>query len=231
MKDLILIGNGGFAREVLGYYRAMCDADNRRPRFKGYLDRRADAPNIFFAGSYLGNEAIHLTDPNEVFVLGMADIATRKGIIATYFSVDWQSVNIIHPSATIDSTARLGTGNVIGPHCHIGAAARLGNHNVLNYGCSVGHDSVLGNNNVLASNCQLAGYVSIGSDNFFGISASVIPRTTIGEGNKIQAGTTVTSDVPDHAFYFHRDTNKTAFIFNDGRIAGSPAGSTEEALT
>ena len=35
----------------------------------------------------------------------------------------------------------------------------------------------------------------------------------IGNGSKVQAGTIVAANVPDACLYFHRDTNKVAFIY------------------
>jgi len=40
-------------------------------------------------------------------------------------------MNEIHPSAIIDTNARLGDGNVIGPFCYLGPTVRMGDGNVL----------------------------------------------------------------------------------------------------
>lgn len=202
--NLVLLGSGGFAREVQEYAAAA------GLRVAGYLDVPG-AESLLGGTPRLGVEAEHRPGADEVFLLGMADAATRAEVLAR--CAGWKSVNLIHPTAVISATAKLGTGNVFGPRCYVGGNVVIGDHNVFNFGCSVGHDSVLGSNNVLASNVQLAGYVRLGDGNFFGISASVIPRMKIGTGSKIQAGTTVTANVPDQCLYFHRDTNKVAFIY------------------
>lgn len=216
MEQLVIIGAGGFAREIYGYFRAATDVRREAIVFKGYLDVEPESINVFGEGVHLGIESRYVLSAEDRFLLGMADVSKRAAILAEYFTRGWPSVNVIHPSATIDSSAVIGIGNVIGPHCHIGANVRMGNHNVLNFGCSVGHDSQVGDNNVLASGVQIGGYVQMNDDNFYGISAAIIPRIRIGSGNKVQAGTTVTANIGENAFYFHRDINKVAHIFANG---------------
>ncbi|MBX7098146.1 MAG: acetyltransferase [Myxococcaceae bacterium] len=208
--NVVLLGSGGFAREVQEYLLA---AGATAPlKLKGYLDVPGHQ-SLLGDAAHLGEEGSYRPGADECFLLGMADGAKRAEVLARCSGAGWKSLNLIHPTAVVSPRASLGTGNVIGPFVYVGANAVLGDHNVFNCGCSVGHDSTIGSNNVFASNVQLAGYVRIGDANFFGISASVIPRLTIGNGSKVAAGTVVTANVPDACLYFHRDTNKVAFIY------------------
>lgn len=224
MRKLIILGGGGFAREVYSYFVAMA-ADSKEPVvFKGYLDVGPDGTNPFPSGEFLGHERDHRTQQDEYFVLGMADNERRATILSDYQEMLARGINIVHPSASVDPSAELGQGNVIGPFCHIGANVKLGAHNVLNYGCSVGHDSNIGDNNVFASDVQVAGYVKMGNNNFLGLSAGIIPRVEIGDYNKVQAGTLVTDAIVNRSFCYRRDVNKVAKIFGQTAAIGHADG-------
>lgn len=102
--------------------------------------------------------------------------------------------NLIHPSAVLPSSTKLGIGNVIQPGVIIATNAQIGNFNFLNRSSSVGHDFTLGNYNHLGPNSTVCGLVSIGHHNFLGAGSVVIDRVSISSDITLGAGGVLTKD-------------------------------------
>ncbi len=109
---------------------------------------------------------------------------------------DWAT--IIHPSAIIDPTARIGHGVFVSAGCIIQANARIGDHSIINTGAIVEHDCKVGRFVHLAPRTSLCGGVEVGDGALLGVGTNVIPLRRIGAWAIIGAGSTVVRDIPDH---------------------------------
>ena len=103
---------------------------------------------------------------------------------------------IIHGSAFVSNSARVGGGTIILPNAHVGPEARVGAGCVLGVGSSLDHHGVLGNFASLGPGTHTAGNVEIGDRVFLGIGSNIIERVRIGEDSLVGAGTLVLRDVP-----------------------------------
>jgi UDP-N-acetylglucosamine acyltransferase len=63
----------------------------------------------------------------------------------------------IHPSAVIDSTARIGEGVTVGPHTVIGANVRVGAGTTIGNGVTIFKNVTIGENNRIFPSCSLGG--------------------------------------------------------------------------
>jgi len=113
---------------------------------------------------------------------------------------------VIHPSAVIDKTAKLGNEVVVGPFTLVEAGAEIGDGTVLDAHVVVGKNVRIGKNNRLFANCVIgrgpqvlnfnkpAGGLTIGDNNtireFVTIHPSMHPdkNTVIGSGNLLMIG-------------------------------------------
>ena len=107
-------------------------------------------------------------------------------------------INIIHPSAVISRTVKIGQGNFITGGVQISANTKLGNHSIINRGVLIGHDVIIHDFTTLAPGANLASGITIGSGTYVGMGANIVQNITIGEGCFIGAGALVTRDIPDH---------------------------------
>jgi acetyltransferase EpsM len=104
---------------------------------------------------------------------------------------------VVHPSAVVAPSARLGSGCIVSPGVVIGAQTEIGEHVILNRGVLVGHHTRISSCVTLSPGANVAGCVEIGDGAYVGMGATVIDRRTVGAGALVAAGAVVVRDVPD----------------------------------
>ncbi len=117
--------------------------------------------------------------------IGYKHIELRKNIFEA-LNGKIAFASIIHPTANIDKTCKIGNGVVILPGCILDMNVEIQDNVLLNTGCIIAHDSIVMQHSFLSPNVALAGFVSIGSCCNIGISTTVIDNIKI--QNLIQTG-------------------------------------------
>lgn len=105
-------------------------------------------------------------------------------------------VTLIHPSATVAASARIGAGVVIMANAVVNPDARIGDGAIINSGAIVEHDCEVGAFAHLAPNATLGGAVRIGALAHVGLGACVLPGLTVGQDAMVGAGAVVVTEVP-----------------------------------
>ena len=114
--------------------------------------------------------------------------------------------NVIHPSAVIAKSARVGSGVFVGANAAINNNTSIGDGTVINTGAVIEHDNRIEDFVNVSSGTTTAGRVTIHSKAFLGVGVSVIPDITIGASAVVGAGSVLIEDVAPNT-----------------RVAGSPA--------
>lgn len=129
--------------------------------------------------------------------LGVGDNASRLACLRRIPSLFVPA--LIHPTAFVSVTARLGRGCVVLPQAVVHSAAELLEAVIVNSGAVVEHDCVLGAGAHVSPGAVLAGGVQVGEGTWIGAGAVVIQGCRIGRGAMVGAGAVVIRDVPDGA--------------------------------
>lgn len=106
---------------------------------------------------------------------------------------------LVHPTATVAPSARLGAGVVIQPHVVIGARTTLGDHVIVNRGALIGHHASIGELATVQPGANIGGATTIGARAYVAMGATVLERRRVGEGALVAAGALVTRDVEPHS--------------------------------
>jgi sugar O-acyltransferase (sialic acid O-acetyltransferase NeuD family) len=205
MKDIVIIGAGGFGKEV----KTIIDAINNVSHLWNI--------QAFYDDAFTSNVSII----DEIECIGTVDdlIKTRKENVSVVFGISDRSVvysiikklneinifdfpNIIHPSIELNSGVVFGRGNVIASGSIFSCDIKVGDFNFFNSLIGVGHDSVVGNFNCFMPRVQISGSVKIGDFNFFGMNSSVIQNKTIENNNIINSYTLLTKNIKSDRKYF-----------------------------
>lgn len=107
--------------------------------------------------------------------------------------------SVIHPSAVVAASVRLGEGVQILAGAIVSSGVTLGDDVLVNSGAIVDHDGVVEAHAHIATGAALAGGVRVGAGTHVGLGARVIQGVAIGSGCTIGAGAVVLADVPDGA--------------------------------
>lgn len=196
---IILVGGGAFAREVL------CWIDQTRisqplPDKVGYLDRDSESIDSGkYRAEYFGSIEDFQPLPQDRLVMGIGDPAGKERTAAILRGKGGQFMTIIHPSAVLAATAKIGEGCVICPHALVSADAQMEELVTVNTLSSVGHDVVVGRYSTMSSHVDLMGGAFISEMVFFGSGSRVLPKVKVGSGAKIGAGAVIGRTVKPEA--------------------------------
>jgi acetyltransferase EpsM len=121
----------------------------------------------------------------------------RRAYVDQVAALGVEFATVVHPSAVVAPSARLGAGCIVSPGVVVGAHTRIGEHVILNRGVLVGHHTQVGRCVTLSPAANIAGCVEIGDGAYIGMGATVVDRRTVGAGALVAAGAVVIRDVPD----------------------------------
>ena len=193
---LLIVGAGGFGREVLQYVRdggarhlGVADA-------AGFLDDRPDAAAAISPLGVIGTIRDFTAREHDRVVIAIGDAGTRLRLAAALAARGVRFCSIVHPLAYVAATARLGAGSVIAPFAIVAPHSSVGEHVVINTYASVGHDTTVGDGAVLSPYAVINGAVALGSGVFMGTHACVTPGVRVGDRSRIAAGAVVYRPVP-----------------------------------
>jgi sugar O-acyltransferase (sialic acid O-acetyltransferase NeuD family) len=196
---LIIVGAGGFGREVFAVVEAINRVGSQRYEVLGFLDDGApDTERIDRLGSrFLGNTRGELdVGFRYVIGIGMKGGAMRKQIDRRFAAAGLSPCDpLVHPSAWIGPDVTLGLGTVVCAGASITTNVRTGRHVHINPNVNIGHDCRIGDYVTVAPLCAVSGAVTLEDEVDLGASATILPGVRIGQGALVGAGAVVTRDV------------------------------------
>ena len=130
---------------------------------------------------------------------GTADNAPRRRLFDEAIAHGLELVPVLHPSAYIAPSARVGRGCSILARAVINTAASIGDNVIVNTGAIVEHDCTIDDDVHIATGAQLASGVHVGSGAHVGVGASVRQSLVIGDNAIVGVGAAVIEDVPNGA--------------------------------
>ena len=135
----------------------------------------------------------------ESFVIAVGDNYTRKSLRDTLLrGVPTERLAIlIHPSASVSTTASIAHGSVVLQNAVIGTSARLEEGCIVNSGAIVEHECVLHAYSSLGPGSTLGGRTRIGGRSAVSIGATVAHGLDIGNDTIVGASAYVHRDLPD----------------------------------
>jgi len=204
MRELLLIGAGGFSREMAEAVRAI-NAVQPTWLLRGYLD---DSPALH--GAQVGGlpvlgsiELVH-DHPEAALVLttGRPDNYVSRRLIAERLGFDDDRyATIVHPTATVGVTCRVAAGSVLLAHADLTANVVVGRHVAVMPQVVLPHDVRVDDYATLASGVRLGGACHVAEEAYIGAAACLRERITIGARAMVGMGSLVTRDVPSERLW------------------------------
>jgi sugar O-acyltransferase (sialic acid O-acetyltransferase NeuD family) len=200
MNNLVIIGAGGFGREVLSW----ASESAGEWLVSGFLD---DNPRALerFGDSYppvLGSVDGYMPQPNDVFVCAMGQIEHKRRCVESVLARGGTFTNVIHATAVRSRRSSLGRGVILCPYSIVSPDVVIGDFVSVNLHSSVAHDAVVGKWSQLHCHVDITGGVRLGEGVLVGSHASILPGVRVGDGAVIGAGSIVIRDVPSGVTVF-----------------------------
>lgn len=200
MKDLVIIGAGGLAREAhdLAY---KCFGSIPGFRVKGFL---SDGPSNIERMGYpkvLGKVAEYKPQSNDAFFCAIGNVFDKRKTVGIISDKGCEFVNLIHPSAIISPSVILGIGVAVKAFCILSNDVTIGDFTYLQSSVIMGHDVRIGkfcqinSFSFFAGNCIVGDLVNINAGARLIQEIIVEDESIVGMGSvvlrRVKRGTTV----------------------------------------
>ncbi|ANE45410.1 hypothetical protein SY83_02690 [Paenibacillus swuensis] len=199
MKPLIIIGAGGQARETAQWVEDVNQTLQEPWALLGFADDHAANEHMNILGNV--DEVCANVDENVYFICAIGNSAVRQNLVERMESIRpaCKFATIIHPSAVVAGSAKIGSGCLVAPHTVISTDVRLDRHVLINYGSTIGHDSLIHDYASIMPGTSVSGQVTVEALAELGAGSVILPGLTVHEGAVIGAGAVVTTPIPAHS--------------------------------
>ncbi len=195
MKKLLIVGAGGFGRELYAWASQHPD-HGRAWRLAGFLDDNPEALKPFGSFAPVSPLAGHKPAADQVYLAGLGMPALKEKLVSPLVSAGAEFLTFVHPSVIFGDRVTLGRGVVVCPGAVLSADIDVGEFAMINLNCTIGHDARLGPWTSLSAQCDITGHVRVADRVFLGSRATIIPGKTVGSRSTVGAGAVVVTDVP-----------------------------------
>lgn len=202
---LVIIGAGGFGREVLDIVN---DINSRlgnsltgRFEFIGFIDDgEPDMDRLSRIGArYIGpSSSLNDLPKGCEYSIGIGSGVVRRTLDEAATAVGLKPATLIHSSATFGADVRISPGAVICAHVSVTTNVSIGRHAHINLNSTIGHDAVLADYSTVNPLCAISGEVTVAEEAMVGTNSAINQGLTIGRGSIIGSGSAVTKSVEDH---------------------------------
>lgn len=133
---------------------------------------------------------------DDVFV-AIGQASRRLELLRKYITGGFKIATIVHPSAIISASARLGAGTIAVAGTIVNIDVTTGIGCILNTGSSVDHDCFLGDGVHICPGTRLAGDVHVGDESWIGIGTAVKQGIHVGARVMVGVGAAVVDNIAD----------------------------------
>lgn len=199
MKSVVIVGAGGFGREVLEIFKAQ-NKISKTWDILGFVDEDKQLHGKIMNGYPVLGGLDWLREHNNdnlgcVCAIGTCE--TRKQVVEKLQEIGVNFHNAIHPSVIMSEFAELGKDVIICAGSILTVNIKIGDHVHINLNSTIGHDAVIG------SYCTINPIVAINGNNhlaegvYIGTGATFIQGISVGSWSTIGAGAVVIEHIPD----------------------------------
>ena len=193
MTEYILIGDSGHLKVVEDCINASGN------KVVAKLDDKYEF--TFQEGPYLKgalSEIKQVLKNDRKVIISIGNNKVRQKIVRRLQLNEFDYGVVIHPSAIISPTAKIGFGTVIMPKAVVNADSIIGNHVILNTGSIVEHDCVINQYVHISPSAVLTGSVIIDEGTQIGANTTVNPLIKVGKWCMVGSGSVVIQNIPDY---------------------------------
>lgn len=200
----MIIGCGGFGRELADVIDAIngAQAESEQWNLIGFLDDSPCEEDVRLVAQ-LGLSLLGAVDDSTLdtvktarYAIGISSSSTRRAIASIVERVGMRPATLIHPSAILGRSVRVGDGSIIGAQAHVTTNVEVGRYVHIDRGSQIGHDSSLGDFSTIHPMAVVSGNCHIGSGTELGTNCTILPGVIVGSDCIVGASACAVHDVP-----------------------------------
>lgn len=195
MKDIVIIGAGGFGREVAWLIEEI-NKTEKEWNIIGFVDDNEAIQGEHINGyKVIGNiEWLKNQELNVVSAIG--DPIVKKKVLNRISNSKNKYPILIHPSVICSDIVNIGDGSIICAGTIITVNIEIGKHVIINLDCTVGHDAVIGDFSTVLPSVNVSGFARVEECVNIGTGSTIIQGVSVGENTIIGAGAVVVKNLP-----------------------------------
>lgn len=201
MKDLYIIGAGGFGREVTWLVERI---NSVAPTWnlKGFIDDKDSLWGTMEGGYSVLGGAEYLIQQGDVYAIcAVGASSVRKKVVEKYTGSQVKFATLIDPSVLISNRVQVGEGTIICAGTIVTVDIQIGNHVIINLDCTIGHDDRIRDFVTLYPSVNVSGNVVLGECTELGTGMQIIQGKTVVANTIIGAGSVVVRDITESGTY------------------------------
>ena len=199
LKDLYIIGAGGFGREVAWLVERINKIELTW-NIKGFIDDNTSIHGLLQDDySVVGGCDYLMNITQEVWVVcAVGSAKIRKTIIKKLKkNANVNFATLIDPSVMRSERVDIGEGSIICAGTIITVDISIGSHVIINLDCTIGHDDIIHDFVTIYPSVNVSGSVVVGECVELGTGMQIIQGKSIGRESIIRAGAVVIRDIPE----------------------------------
>ncbi len=201
MKDLYIIGAGGFGREVAWLVERINDT-KQEWNIRGFIDDNVNVHGMEMDGYPVLGALDYLQDVNGAYVVcAVGNAKVRKAIVERLAEQNVEFATLVDPSVIMSKRVSVGAGTIICAGTVITVDVKIGNHVIVNLDCTLGHDDEISDYVTLYPSVNVSGCCEIGECVELGTGMKIIQGLKVAAETVVGAGATVVRDIVEPGVY------------------------------
>jgi len=197
MKKILIVGAGGFGREVYGW-TTNSQENYADWKLVGFIDDNLSALDGYnYDVSIVSTISDYQPKIDEYLVMALGNPKSKSKIVDLLESKGARFETFIHKTAFVGKGVKIGTGVVMCPHSTITCDASIGDFVTFNVYSGAGHDTKIASYSTLSAHVDITGFVKIGKRVIIGSHACILPGVSVGDDAVVGAGSVVVKNVKE----------------------------------
>jgi len=206
-KKVIIFGTGGNSVDILDTINDInLSLKEKKYECLGFLDDNKDNLGKDILGVKILGPLTSASDYDKevYFVNGIgspSNFLKKEEIIKKTKIPIERFETIIHPTASVSRTSKIGRGVVIFQNVTITSNVAIGNHVIILPNTVISHDNIIGDYTCITGGVSISGNVKVGKLCYLGTNSTIIGNTRVGDCCLIGMGSVILEDIPDNSVF------------------------------
>jgi sugar O-acyltransferase (sialic acid O-acetyltransferase NeuD family) len=196
MKPILIIGGGGFAKEIVWL------ANDCNRHVIGVLDDDESVHGSLVQGVKVLGDISSWQKYDAELIIAIGNPRTRALVAEKIEKLGIPIyATLVHPSVKYSDTVEFSEGCIICANSILTTDVNIGKHVILNLSVTVGHETNIGQFSTVAPIVAISGNVTVESFSEIGTGACIRQGAKIGRGAMLGMGGVLTKNIPDFTIF------------------------------